>query len=109
MVLRTKSAVAYNAGTVNAGREHGVVWYEVFDGPHCGWDRHDSGDLAIGKIIRATEALMVPLAHPNCRRSFGARPDLSTRAEAVRARPSTKPEQIADQVAADLVRTGQLD
>ncbi|MGW0950062.1 hypothetical protein ACWD4O_47135 [Streptomyces sp. NPDC002623] len=32
-----KSAVAYNAGTLNRARQEGVTMLEVFDGADCGW------------------------------------------------------------------------
>ncbi|MET7491297.1 hypothetical protein [Streptomyces sp900116325] len=33
----TKSAVAYNSGTLNRAREAGVQWVQVFDGAGCRW------------------------------------------------------------------------
>jgi len=84
MLVRTKSALAYNEGTLNVGREHGVVYYEVFDGPGCGWSTHNDGQQALGMIVTEDEARAFPISHPRCRRAFGARPDLVT-PEAARA------------------------
>lgn len=105
MVIRTKTAVGYNIGALNAGFEQGgVVWYEVFDGPGCGWTAHDVGEIALGKIVTRDECLAYPISHPNCRRSFGARPDVTSRAAARDAKRSVTPEQIEDQRAADKAR-----
>lgn len=75
MAVRTKTATAYNLGTVEAGQGQGVKFWEVFDGI-CGWTFHDDS-AANGKIVTADEALAYPISHPNCRRAFGGRPDLS--------------------------------
>lgn len=82
MVVRTKTAVAYNEGTLNLGQEAGVLYYEVFDGPNCGWSFHEDPTLALGLIVTEDDARSFPISHPNCRRSFGARPDLRTPAGA---------------------------
>lgn len=79
MAVRTKSAIAYNEGTLNGAGEFGVKYWEVFDGPECGWTFHDDTEQALGRIVTEHEARSYPISHPNCRRSFGARPDLSTR------------------------------
>ena len=87
MLLRTKTAQAYNAGTVAAGVQNGVRWFELFDGPQCGLTSHDDATLAHGQIVPAEFVLSFPVAHPNCRRSFGPRPDVTTGTAAVA--PST--------------------
>lgn len=79
VAIRSTTARAYNEGTVNAAADSGIVWFECFDGPACGWLFHDDTETANGKIVTADEALSNPISHPNCRRSFGARPDLTTR------------------------------
>lgn len=86
MAIRTKTAVAYNVGTLNQGAEFGVKFYEVFDGPECGWFSHNDLELANGKIVDASEATTAIIAHPRCARSFGARPDL-TKKEGARPTP----------------------
>jgi hypothetical protein len=65
MVARTVSATAYNEGTLNAGHSLGVKFWEVFDGPGCGWTAHGSGEEANGKIVTREEALAWPISHPN--------------------------------------------
>lgn len=74
MAIRTTSASAYNYGTLNGAP--GVGRWEVFDGPNCGWSRHDDARLANGLVVTRDEALGQPISHPNCRRAFGPRPDL---------------------------------
>lgn len=76
MLLRTKTAQTYNAGTLAAGMQNGVRWFELFDGPLCGLTSHKDSPLAHGQIVSAEFVLAFPLAHPNCRRAIGARPDL---------------------------------
>lgn len=71
-----KSAVAYNAGTINRSRAAGVTQVEVFDGLDCGWTSHQDPDKANRTIRSLEEAAEWPISHPRCRRSFGPRPDL---------------------------------
>ncbi|MFF4504816.1 hypothetical protein [Streptomyces sp. NPDC001401] len=71
-----KSAVAYNAGTLNRVREAGVQHVEVFDGAGCGWTSHQDLDKAGGTVRTVEEAADWPISHPRCRRAFGARPDI---------------------------------
>ncbi|MEU2558457.1 hypothetical protein ABZ626_03780 [Streptomyces longispororuber] len=72
-----KSAVAYNAGTLNRARQAGVRQVEVFDGADCGWTSHQDPDKAIGTLRTIEEAAEWPISHPRCRRAFGPRPDVS--------------------------------
>jgi hypothetical protein len=76
-VLRTKTAVAYNEGTVNTAVERGMTTFEIFDGVGCGLTGHRSGPSANGMIVDAETAAAWPLSHPRCRRAFAARPDLA--------------------------------
>lgn len=85
MVARTKSAVAYNAGTLNELHALGVGYVEVFDGPECGWLDHADKDRANRSIRTVLEAAARPIAHPNCRRAFGGRPDVTTAEEVAAA------------------------
>lgn len=98
MVLRTKTAVAYNSGTLNFIHSAGVKVVEIFDGSDCGLSYHDDPTLANGLIVDTLTAATYVIAHPNCRRSFGARPDL-TEHDAGQFRPSTTADQRADQQA----------
>ncbi|MFE2578893.1 hypothetical protein [Streptomyces sp. NPDC059378] len=71
-----KSAVAYNAGTLNRAREAGVQYMEVFDGAGCGWTSHQDADKAGGTVRTIEEAANWPISHPRCRRAFGPRPEI---------------------------------
>ncbi|MER5642075.1 hypothetical protein ABT095_34700 [Kitasatospora sp. NPDC002227] len=71
-----KSAVAYNAGTLNQAREQGVKFVEVFDGPDCGWTSHGDPDKAARTLRTVHDAADWPTSHPRCRRAFGPRPDV---------------------------------
>lgn len=71
-----KSAVAYNAGTLNRAREVGVLVVEVFDGADCGWTSHQDTDKAARTLRSVDEAAEYPISHPRCARSFGPRPDV---------------------------------
>lgn len=92
-VLRTQTATAFNAGTLNTGTASGVQFVEVNDGPDCGWTAHDDPDLANGTIRTLEEAQQQTIAHPRCARSFGLRPDLTTPADAAGARRFTPDQQ----------------
>ncbi|MFE1923421.1 hypothetical protein ACFW91_12720 [Streptomyces asoensis] len=71
-----KSAVAYNAGTLNRTRQAGITMVEVFDGADCGWTTHQDSDKANRSVRTVEEAAEWPISHPRCRRGFGPRPDL---------------------------------
>lgn len=108
MLLRTTTAQAYNAAAIDGAQAYGVDWFEVLDGPSCGWLTHTTGGLALGKIVTAEQAAEHPLSHPRCRRSFAARPDVTSAEEAKTAKRLTTPEQAAAQLAADEERAQQL-
>lgn len=76
MNLRTTTALGYNHGSLNAAPD--ILYWEVFDGPECGWTFHDDPELANGKITTRDDAFSWPIAHPRCRRAFGARMDITT-------------------------------
>ncbi|MFJ4684724.1 hypothetical protein [Streptomyces sp. NPDC088789] len=71
-----KSAVAYNAGTLNRTRQAGVVMVEVFDGFDCGWTSHRDPEKANRTVRTVDDAADWPISHPRCRRAFGPRPDI---------------------------------
>lgn len=79
MLARTKTALAYNIGSLNQARKDGVGFVEVFDGAGCGWTSHTDSDIANGTIRPIDMAISQPIAHPNCLRSFGPRPDVNVR------------------------------
>lgn len=66
MVLRTKTAEAYQEGGFNQGERLGVEWWEVMDGPGCGWTSHDDPQTADGMIVPLNAARQYPTSHPNC-------------------------------------------
>ncbi|MGW3246539.1 hypothetical protein [Streptomyces sp. NPDC001070] len=72
-----KSAVAYNAGTLNQAREAGVQWMQVFDGAGCGWTSHNDPDKATDTLRTVEDAAAWPISHPRCTRAFGPRPDVT--------------------------------
>ena len=83
MVVRTKTAVAYQAGGFDQGESLDIEYWEVMDGPFCGWTHHDDPDMADGKIVTLDEAREWPISHPNCRRSSSPRADRETPEDAV--------------------------
>lgn len=105
--IRTKTAIAYNSGSINTIDQAGVKWVEVFDGPECGWTHHHDPDLALGKIVTVDEFRAFPIAHPNCRRTCGARPDVQDAAGAATAERSVTDAQTADQSASDQANRAQ--
>ncbi|WP_181970573.1 hypothetical protein [Kitasatospora xanthocidica] len=70
-----RSAVAYNAGTLNAAREYGVQHVHVSDGHDCGWTSHPDPDKAARTVRTVEEAASWPISHPRCTRSFGLIPE----------------------------------
>lgn len=104
MAIRTKRTLAYTEGNLNQNAKNGVKYMEVFDGPGCGWLSHEDTLQANGRVVTIDEARANPISHPNCRRSFGGRPDVRTKEQAAKAKSSVSPEQIADQIAADKAR-----
>lgn len=99
MAARTKSAVAYNAGTLNECHAAGIGYVEVFDGHRCGWTTHDDDRKAHGLVVSLAAAAEHPIAHPQCRRAFGPRPDITSDEDAEVAESSTTVEQDEDQAA----------
>lgn len=97
MLARTTTAKAYNTGILNGAAQNGCQFWEVFDGPGCGWSTHDSGELALGKIVSREEALAFPISHPNCRRSFGPRPDLTSPSSQDQVTPEQAAQRVRDQ------------
>lgn len=99
MAVRTKTGVAHNLGALNSLAGDGIGWVEVFDGADCGWTGHDDPDKANGTVRKVAEAQAHLLSHPNCRRAFGARPDITSAKQARTATPSTTAAQREDQAA----------
>ena len=79
---RTVTANAYNEGTFTQAVVDGFEWMEVFDGPDCGWERHDDPDKANGTVRRLADCRSHSLSHPRCARNFAPRPDVASQAQA---------------------------
>lgn len=107
MAMRTVTGMTYNEGTLNSGAERNVLYWECFDGPTCGWTEHNDTQQALGRIVTYDESLGYPLSHPNCRRSFGARPDIRTKAQAKVAKGHTTEAQRQAQLAQDRARVNR--
>lgn len=93
MAVRTKTAQAYNAGTINQARTTGVEYFECNDGPDCGLVSHDDAEKVNGRVYPAAVAMAHSIAHPNCARSWGPRPDITAAGDAERARRFSPDEQ----------------
>lgn len=102
---RTVTANAYNEGTFTQAAEDGFEWMEVYDGPDCGWTRHDDADKANGTVRTLQDCRDHSLSHPRCARSFSPRPDVATPAQAEKARrfsPEDSAAMAAEERARDL-------
>lgn len=88
MVVRTKTAEAYQEGGFNQGERLGVEWWEILDGPGCGWASHDDPQKANGMIVPLEAAREHPLSHPQCRRASSPRPDITSVDDAAAAKPT---------------------
>lgn len=78
MLMRTKSAVAFNSGTINQATLNGIEFFEGFDGSDCGLTEHNDGNKVNGGIFTAQQAADNPISHPRCKRAWGPRPDISS-------------------------------
>lgn len=83
MTIRTKTALAFNEGGFDSSPE--VEWWECFDGPECGLTFHEDPTQANGLILPRDESRANPISHPNCRRSWGPRPDITSKTGAKKA------------------------
>ena len=68
MLVRTKSANAYNSGTLNKYAEEGVSRVRVFDGIADDEACAEAND----QVWDVKYAMEHPIEHPNCRRAFAA-------------------------------------
>jgi hypothetical protein len=98
MAVRTSTALAYNAGTINASREAGVRYMMCSDGAACGLASHDDPQLASGLVAPIETAEAYPIAHPRCARSWSPMPQVTTPEE---ARAATPPEEERQRLAAE--------
>jgi hypothetical protein len=101
MLIRTRTAEVHQIGGFDQADAFGIKYMEIFDGAACGWTSHQDPNPANGKIVTVEEARAYPLSHPRCRRSSSPRPDITTKAQAKKAQPSTTAAQRADQSKAE--------
>lgn len=106
MLVRTKTAEAYNLGSLEAQEVLGITFWECFDGPGCGLTTHKDPVKALGRVFDKETAVKYPTSHPSCRRSWGARPDVKTAAHAQLSSTVTD-AQTEDQIQADRARVAQ--
>lgn len=108
MAQRTVAASAYNAGTINAAAAEGVKFFQIFDGPGCGLSFHDDPTEANGLIIDRNQSFQFIIAHPNCRRAFSPRRDITNKKDAKKAEKGelgkVTPKQLVAQRAQDAER-----
>jgi hypothetical protein len=97
-VIRTTTAQAYNAGTINASREAGVRYMVCSDGAACGLASHDDPQLASGLVAPIETAEAYPIAHPRCARSWSPMPQVTTPEE---ARAATPPDEERQRLASE--------
>lgn len=100
--------------TIVHGVYHGVVFdattttgafnADGFIVKNCGWTSHDDPQSANGMIVDTNTARSYPISHPSCRRSTSPRPDIASKDEARRAKPTTTEAQRADQAQAEAAR-----
>jgi hypothetical protein len=95
---RTSTALAYNAGTINASREAGVRYMVASDGAACGLASHDDAQLASGLVAPIETAEAYPIAHPRCARSWSPMPQVTTPEE---ARAATPPDEERQRLASE--------
>jgi hypothetical protein len=96
MVVRTKTAEAYQIGGFNQAESHKVKFMEIMDGPNCGLVSHDDTTLANGLILPLDQARAYPIAHPNCRRVSIPRPDITSVIGAKPMGPQFTAQQLKD-------------
>jgi len=82
LVVRTKTAIAYNRGVLDGAPE--VELIEILDGPGCGLYGHNQGPTANGLVVPRRVAAEWPVAHPHCRRAFVPRPDATEASKGIR-------------------------
>lgn len=109
MAIRTRTAIAYNAGTLNSMSSIGVEFVEVFDGFDCGLTSHRDPYKVNGAVLPIDVAHSYPIAHPRCRRSFSSRLDVvDIDAESLAAIESVRSlEQREDQAAFERAMASQ--
>lgn len=99
MLLRTQTALAYNAGGFTQYQVAGVEYVECFDDPECGLTEHDDEEKPNGQVYELATMDEFPISHPRCVRSWSARPDITSADEAATASGTASDVQNEDQAA----------
>lgn len=97
VVVRTKTAEAYNTGNFTRFVAGGVGFVECFDNPECGLDGHDDEEKPNGQVYPVAVMDEFSISHPNCVRAWGARPDITNETEAADAAGTATVVQNEDQ------------
>lgn len=74
MLTRTRTALTYNRGSLDAAVSAGSTLVVIRDGAGCGLSAHNDGTEANGMVLPPEIAYQNLLAHPRCQRSFQAVP-----------------------------------
>lgn len=69
-IYNSTTAQAYTAGIIRGWNMKGFEYFEVYDGPGCGWESHNDPQKANGMVVTAAEARANPQAHNYCVRTF---------------------------------------
>lgn len=78
MLMRTKTALARNLGSMVQYKQLGVKYLEAVDGLGCGLVNHSDPPVADGMVLPANEAWGYPISHPNCVRDWLPRVDITS-------------------------------
>lgn len=105
--LRTQTALAYNAGTIDRCRAGGVEWVELADGMGCGLTYHDDPELANGLIVPLSTAESYPIAHPRCSRSILPRADITSEGDATDVNDARDLDALQADAAAERARAAR--
>ena len=96
MLMRSKTAVAYNLGTLAESQRLGIRLFEIFDSPECGLTAHNDPVKANGLIAPLEVVMQWPTSHNNCVRALGPRPDATaaTTPDVVAVNPNRDPVMV---------------
>lgn len=85
VVMRSNTAIAYNRGTIEQGREHGGKYAILHDGSECCLYSHNLGPRANNLIVDLETAQTYSISHPRCRRSVSILMEVQTEEQAKEA------------------------
>ena len=69
-ITRTELASFTNQAQTEVMRLNGEGYVEALDAVDCGWNGHDDGTKANGRVVSIEEANSQPISHPNCVRAY---------------------------------------